>query len=260
MQFSVNGVTISSAEIGAEMQNHPADSPEGALAAAQRALLVRELLVQRAKQLGIAPSPQTDGAGRTETTEDALVRQVVEKEVEFPQISEDVCRRYFEERPERFMSPPLYEASHILFSVQRDDQDAYQAAEAKARELIESLAESPGRFGNLARRYSECPSGKSGGRLGQVSRGDTVPEVETFLESLEIGQLCPIPVKSPFGIHILRLDNRIEGRPLPFSTVRRRIEAHIRATGWKDAIKAHIRYLASEAEIEGTDELKLLGK
>ncbi len=65
---SVNGVEIDESEILAEAQNHPAENPGAALLAAARALVVRELLLQRAVELNLAPAREETADGRHETT------------------------------------------------------------------------------------------------------------------------------------------------------------------------------------------------
>ena len=64
---SVNGVVISRAAISRETQNHPASKPIEAWLAAARALVVRELLLQEARRVGIEPMPLQDAEGRRET-------------------------------------------------------------------------------------------------------------------------------------------------------------------------------------------------
>src|SRR3546814_17102656 len=70
---------------------------------------------------------------------------------------------------------------------------------------------------------SDCSSGKEGGHLGQITRGSAVPEFETFLFNLEVGQICPLPLKSRFGFHRARLDHPIAGPPLTFAPLTARI-------------------------------------
>ena len=83
-QVSVNGTRISEAEILAEAQHHPADTPGAAVYEAAQALVVRELLLQRASTLGIGSDPICEDGSRQETNEDALIRQVIDQEVEVP--------------------------------------------------------------------------------------------------------------------------------------------------------------------------------
>ena len=252
-KISVNGVGISVQEIAAEAQNHPAPTPDQAAEAAIQALVIRELLLQRAQELGLEPAPETDEEGRRETDEDALARQVLDAEIDLPQADDEVCQRYYENNKARFTSPVLYEAAHILFAAAPDDKDAYTAAVTKAEQTVKLLADRPGAFGDVAKELSDCPSGKNAGNLGQVSRGDTVPEVETFLDNLEEGQICPVPVKSRYGAHVLRLDRRIDGRQLPFDMVRDKIADYLQEASWRRAVAQYVRILAGQAEIDGAD-------
>ena len=105
----------------------------------------------------------------------------------------------------------------------------------------------------MARELSACPSGKQGGNLGQITRGSTVPEVETFLLQLEPGQLCPVPIRSRYGYHVLRLERRVDGRQLPFEAVHKNIAAYLDERVWRQAIRQYIRILAASADIRGID-------
>lgn len=255
----VNGVEIAPAAIAAETQNHPADNPEAAREAAARALVIRELLLQEARRLGLAAAPQTDEEGRRETDDEALIRAVLEREVRTPEADEASCRRYYDNNLGRFTSPDIYEAAHILLSVAPDDKDAYAAAVREAETMISLIAERPERLGPFARERSACPSAAEGGNLGQLTQGQTVPEFETFLFALDDGQLCPVPVKTRYGVHVLRLDRKIAGRTLPFETVKDGIAAYLADASWRRAASQYIRILAGRAEIVGVEIEKAEG-
>ena len=248
---SVNAVAIPPEAIAAEAQNHPSDTPDGAVEAAALALVIRELLLQRAKELGLEPTPAEDFDGRRETDEDALVRQVLDREVTTPEADEAACRRYYDNNLRRFRSPDLFEAAHILISADPEDVVAYEKATAWAMTLIGALQDDPGAFASLAREHSACTSASQGGNLGQLSKGQTVPEFETFLFNLEPGQLCPVPVKSRYGVHVLRLDRRIDGRTLPFAPVQDRIADYLVEASWRRGVTQYIRLLAGQADIQG---------
>ena len=250
----VNGTAIPATAVAAEVQNHPSDDPAIAVAEASRALVIRELLLQRANDLGMEPAPETDDAGRRETDDEALIRQVLEAEVIVPEADHSACHRYYENNLKKFASPVLYEATHILFAASPEDLSAYQEAVGKAERVIAALADArPNAMAKMAEELSDCPSGQNGGNLGQVARGDTVPEVETFLDNLEQGQLSPVPVKSRYGAHVLRLDRRIEGRQLPFDMVEDRIAAYLEEASWRRAVAQYVRLLAGQAAITGAD-------
>lgn len=251
--IQINGASIPQAAILAEAQNHPAETPEEALGAAAEALAVRELLLQEARRQGIAASPEADQKGRREAEDDGVIRSLLEREVTTPEADEASCRRYYDNNLKRFCSPELFEAAHILFSASPDDSAAYDKAAAEAEQVIAALQKDPREFASLARRLSACTSAQNEGRLGQITRGDTVAEFETFLVSLEEGQLCPVPVRSRYGVHVLRLDRRIDGRQLPFEAVRERIADYLQTASWQRAVAQYIRILAGQAEIRGID-------
>jgi len=252
-ELSINGVAIPEAAIAAEMQNHPAETAEAARADAERALAIRELLLQEARRQGLDAEPAAAEDGRQRTAEDALVDRLLEQEVTMPVADEAACRRYYENNLQRFRSLDLYEAAHILLAASPEDRDAYEAATREAELLIATLQQQPGEFEALAELRSACPSGKSGGRLGQVGRGQTVAEFETFLFALEPGQLCPVPVKTRYGAHVLRLDRRIEGRQLPFELVRERVADYLDEAVWRRATLQYLRILAGRATLQGVD-------
>lgn len=101
----VNGVLIREVEIAREVQHHDGRTIEEARAAAARALVIRELLLERARTLGLSPEPETDALGRWECDEEALVRQVLEREAPPTAPTEAECRRVYEQRRDLFDKP-----------------------------------------------------------------------------------------------------------------------------------------------------------
>src|SRR3974390_1418039 len=120
----VNNVTITRDAIVREMQHHAAAEPVAVWQKSARALVIRELLLQEAHRLGIRAEPETEGEGRRETDEEALIRRLIEREVTVPEPDNDTCRRYYEKNRARFRSADIYEASHILFAAMSNDEQA----------------------------------------------------------------------------------------------------------------------------------------
>jgi len=73
--------------------------------------------------------------------------------------------------------------------------------EKEARDLVEQIKTGKD-FTELARKYSECPSGKRGGDLGFFTKGQMVKEFEDTAFTMERGQVSE-PVKTQFGYHII---------------------------------------------------------
>jgi peptidyl-prolyl cis-trans isomerase C len=247
---SVNGVQIARDAIAREAQNHPAAKPIDAWRAAARALVVRELLIQEASRLAIAAEPLRDEDGRRETDDEARMRALVAQEIVTPEPDEAACRRYYEQNQRRFRSQDLCEVSHILLPGAANEA-GWKDAEETARTLLAVLAADPAAFPALARRHSVCPSREVGGSLGQIGPGQTVPEFETALGQLQVGRVHPEPIVSRYGLHIVRLDRRIEGRQLPFAIAQPLIASYLAEHVQRMAQRQYVTLLAGRARIEG---------
>ncbi len=249
----VNGVVIARAAIVREMQHHAASKPIEAWQQAARALVVRELLLQEARRLGVTGEPVSDSDGRRETDEEAMIRTLVEREVAVPEPDDASCRRYYEQNRARFRSADIYEASHILFAALPADAAAYKQARADAEAVLATLRDSPDSFAALAKAYSRCPSAAQGGNLGQITGGQTTLEFERALSKLAPGELATEPVETRYGFHIIRLDRKIEGRELPYELVADRIADYLRVSVRRRADAQYIARLVSAAQIEGIE-------
>ncbi len=251
----VNGELIPHSTIAAETQNHsaPRGKPGIAWRAAANALAMRALLLQEARQRRLEADPQEVGPGKFETEEEALIRQLLEAAVETTPPNEGELRAEWEKNPDRFRSPPLWEVSHILCACDPRDKSAREKALARATYLTELATRSPTGFAALAARESDCGSKASGGALGQLGPGDTVPEFEAALRPLEEGQITPEPVLSRHGYHIIRLDAVAEGQRLPYAAVRQKIASAIEKSNWVRASRDFVDRLIAAAEISGAD-------
>ena len=251
MPVSVNGVVIPRAEIAREVQNHPAAKPVDAWLAAARALVVRELLLQEARRLAISPRPHLDPEGRRETDDEAIVRQLVEQEVVTPEADEAACRRVYAQNPQRFRTSDLHGVRHILLAADPRDPAARQAARAAAGAVLAELAADPGRFAELAVAQSACPSARMGGNLGQITRGQTVPEFEAALARCAVGRVHDQPIETRYGFHIVLVERRVDGQQLPFELVRDQIADWLVRRVRHTAIRQYIAMLVGRAKITG---------
>ena len=242
---SVNGVQITPEAMAQELQYHPAESREEAVFLAARALVIRELLQQRIRELGVLLEV---GAGENE--EEAATRLLLEREVKVPDCDEATCVRYFESNRGRFHSAPLLAVRHILLECAPDDAEARHVAHSQAEVLLLSLQESPASFADLALKYSACPSKAQGGSLGQVSKGQTVPELERQLFTLAPG-LASKPLESRYGWHVICVDQRIEGQPMPYEAVATAIRTQLQQGVWQKALVQYLQTLIGAADVRG---------
>jgi peptidyl-prolyl cis-trans isomerase C len=114
----------------------------------------------------------------------------------------------------KFTPPDEIRASHVL--VETED-------EAKA--IIKEL-EGGGDFAKIAKEKSKDPgSAAQGGDLGYFSKGQMVPPFEEAAFALEVGQFTKTPVKSDFGWHVIRLDDKRKQQPPAFDQVKEQIKS-----------------------------------
>lgn len=243
----VNGVEIPRAAIAQETQNHPAHRPLDAMKSASTALVVRELLLQEARRLAVPIEPASDGEGRRETDEEALVRGLIDREVRTPEADRASCLRYYEQNRRGFRTPDLYAVRHILLLANRTDSPEV------AQAILARLVVDPHEFAILASAHSACPSGKTAGNLGQIGPGQTVPEFESSLARIAVGTIHSEPVQTRYGLHIVAVDRRIDGRFLPFELVHDRIATWMHEKVRRGAIRQYVAILVGKADIQGIE-------
>ncbi|HLS17809.1 MAG TPA: peptidylprolyl isomerase [Paenalcaligenes sp.] len=250
----VNGEKIDLQDIALEAQNHPMPQhkPGWAWHAAAQALVWRRLFLQEAKRRQIQAEPVELQPGRLETSEEALIRQLFEEATPEVHIDEADLRAHYEQNTDRYRGPSLYEAAHILFMADPKDPNACAQAKQKAQAVYEELLHQPKRFAHMAKEHSDCPSASDGGLMGQISTGDVVPEFEASLRTLEVGEIGK-PVQSRYGYHIIRLDHRAIGQPLPFETVLPQLREAKEKAHWIRASKAFMNDLLERSEVIGID-------
>jgi peptidyl-prolyl cis-trans isomerase C len=64
-------------------------------------------------------------------------------------------------------------------------------------------------FADMAKKHSQCPSGKQGGALGEFYPGQMVPEFDKVVFSDEVGKVHG-PVQTQFGFHLIEITSRSE--------------------------------------------------
>ena len=194
----------------------------------------RALLLKRASELGLAGG-----------NADEVLERLLELEVKTPEPTEEECRRYYERNPAKFRAGDLVEASHILFAI--TPRVPPGSLRAKAAEVHGIAAKDPSRFVELAAQYSNCPSAAQGGSLGQIGRGDTVPEFEAALfGDTRIGVL-PDLVATRHGFHVVLVARRIAGRAVPFEEARATIESFLRERSTERAVAQYLQILTEGA-------------
>lgn len=139
--------------------------------------------------------------------EELLSNYCIEKIVKDVRITEKEVEDFFNAHKEEFVAPERINVSHILV-------DSEEECLKIMDELNGGLA-----FEEAAKKYSSCPSKDAGGALGDATRGQFVPEFENAAFDAEVGKITG-PVKTQFGYHIIRVNDKAPSGAMEFDAVR----------------------------------------
>ena len=136
------------------------------------------------------------------------------------QFSGNEIRDYYENNLDRFVSNEERKSSHILVAI---DEDTTDEQAAKLINEIQTRLETE-TFEELAKQYSDDPgSAAQGGDLGWAETGLFVPEFESALFSMNVGDTSEA-VKTDFGYHLIRMDDIKPGQQQAFEDIEYELE------------------------------------
>lgn len=167
--------------------------------------------------------------------ENLLINYAADKAISSVSVSDKDAEDYYEQNKARFMSEDTVNASHILVD-----------SEEKALELLAKIRSGEISFEEAAFENSTCPSKENGGNLGDFGKGQMVPEFDTAVFAMEVGEISEAPVKTQFGYHLIKLNSKKAAELMPFAEIAPEI---------KEALLQEKRRAAYESKI---NQLKIL--
>ena len=121
-------------------------------------------------------------------------------------IKEREIRRYYKKNIGNYVTPPQVKARHILLKVVPNAPEKLVTEKKEALQRLLEKINSGESFEELAKSFSEDGSSSDGGDLGWFKPGEMVPAFEDAAFSMGIGQVSEI-VRSPFGLHLIKVDD-----------------------------------------------------
>lgn len=199
-------------------------------------LVDMHVMADAAQAAGVADTPKYK-ARMAFLTAQALRSAYVEDELQ-AKITEDEIKARYEKDIAGYVAPEEVHARHIL--VKTEDE---------ANAIIKQLADG-GDFQAIAKEKSEDPGSKvNGGDLGFFSKGQMVPEFEAEAFALKPGETSTKPVKTQFGYHVLKVEER-RTQPVPtLDQVREQVVEMVR----RDKYQQTLTKLRGEAKVEILD-------
>lgn len=142
-------------------------------------------------------------------------------------VSAEAVNDYYQKNTAAYTTPERVDVRHILLRLAEDAPPAeVQKAQARLEGLLADLKKGAS-FEDLARKNSEDPTtAPKGGEVGLIAHGDTVPPFEEAAFALKQGEVSA-PVRTSFGLHLIKLNKRQESRVQPMAEVEDAIRKQI---------------------------------
>lgn len=218
----VDGVQVSDAEI-AEQFGHDREQVNLLFVRVPVDAVAASITVDDAE----AAKWLADHSDRYRTAPQVRVRYAAYLPQEFAALakpSDEAITAYYDaHRDDRFTAPEEVRARHILFKLEPGaDEKARAAARKKAEDAL-AKAKGGADFAKLAKERSEdTATAAEGGDLGTFGRGKMIAPFETAAFALEPGGISEV-VETPFGFHVIKVEEKRAGGPKPLDTVRAEI-------------------------------------
>lgn len=195
---------------------------------------------------------------------DSMARQLLDGQIKGKvNVSDKDVQKFYDENKERFLRPESYRAQHIFISIYPPEileKNSIEELEAK-RESLTSQAEkkanavykelsSGGDFAELAKKYSDdAGSSGKGGDLDFIYKGIFDPAFDEAVSKLKPGEASGV-VKTPYGFHIIKLNETRPPEYAPFSEVKEPIQKFLFMDESKKLAHDYITALKKKAKIE----------
>jgi parvulin-like peptidyl-prolyl isomerase len=160
-------------------------------------------------------------------------------------------RKAFDAAPDRFASPETVRARHILLGLKPEAKpEEVEAAKKKADDLYTQVTKGGASFETLATANSDDPGSKAnGGDLGFFPRGMMVPDFEKVAFETAPGKVAP-PIKTQFGFHIIKVEEKKAAEKADFEKVRAQIEQDMLLRERSKLLQTKLEEMRSSPKVE----------
>jgi peptidyl-prolyl cis-trans isomerase C len=233
----VDGEAITLAEVAEAARELP-EELRGAPPQILFPVLLDQMITQRAvvvaaRRAGLDRDPAV--AARIRRAEEQELQQALIRREVAGGVGEEALRRRYDQAVGSRPAEDEIRARHILVP-----------SEAEARAALAEARRPGADFAEIARRRSTGPGAREGGDLGFFRRGDMVPEFAAAAFALQAGQISEAPVQSPFGWHVIKVEERRAAPPPAFEEVRDQLRQQL----LEEQVNAAVERIRSAARVE----------
>jgi peptidyl-prolyl cis-trans isomerase C len=233
----VDGTEIRLSELQAEAQRLP-DELRGMPAPMLMPLLLDQMITQKAitaaaRAQNLAQEPEV--AARLRRAEDETLQQALITRAVAPALTDEALRARYQREVAGRPAEEEVRARHILVPT-----------EAEARTALAEARRAGADFAEVARRRSTGPGSREGGDLGFFKRADMIPEFATAAFAMQPGEISEAPVRTQFGWHVIKVEERRAVPPPAFEEARE----SLRQRAFEEAVTAEVERVRAGARIE----------
>jgi peptidyl-prolyl cis-trans isomerase C len=242
----INNVSISLGEFQQMLERQPLEgkmkllSQKGTRDFLENYVIPREVLYQEAKKNGLDKDKEIlvkiEDARRAILI-DALLEEALRKRGE---VSEEEVQRYYKENPTLFTEPQEIKIRHIVVNT-----------EPALKEVVTKLSQGES-FEKLASAYNIGHFKEDGGNLGYIRRGQLAPPFAQFEEAAfslrKRGEISEV-VSTPYGYHIIRLEDLRDTTLKPLKRVKERIRFFLEPKKKQEAYLEYVKEAKSKAKV-----------
>lgn len=242
----INDVSISLEEFQQMLEKQPLEGKMRLLSEKatrdflENYLIPREVLYQEARKKGL--DQKKDVVAKIEDARrailiDALLEEGLRGKGE---VSEEEIQRYYKENQALFTEPEEIKIRHIVVDT-----------EPALKEVVTKLSQGES-FEKLASTYNIGNFKADGGNLGYIRRGQLAPRFAQFEEAAfslrKKGEVSEV-VRTPYGYHIIRLEDMRGSTLRPLSQVKERIRFFLQPKKKQEAYLEYVKEAKSRARI-----------
>jgi peptidyl-prolyl cis-trans isomerase C len=242
----INDVSISLEEFQQMLEKQPLEgkmkllNQKGTRDFLENYIIAREVLYQEAKKTGLDKNKEILAKiedARRAILIDALLEEVLRGRGD---VSEEEIQRYYKENPTLFKEPQEIKIRHIVVNT-----------EPALKEVVTKLSQGES-FEKLASIYNIGKFKEDGGNLGYIRRGQLAPPFAQFEEAAfslrKSGEISEV-VSTPYGYHIIRLEDLRGSTLKPLNQVRERIRFFLQPKKKQEAYLEYVKEAKSKAKV-----------
>ena len=252
---TVNGTAITDTDVEMTLMNAtqgrfnqlPADKQQLFKEQVLQQLVGKELIFSDAKESGILKSKEFKDEFekvKVRVQKELAVQFWLKKILDKITISTKELKDYYNKNKEEFNQQESVHARHILVK----SEDEAKKIIAQLKHLSGNLLKD--KFIQLAKEKSTGPSASKGGDLGYFAKGQMVPEFNSKVFSMKVGEITTEPVKTQFGYHVIYLEDKQEAKTRDFDEVKNFIEQRLKLEKFKDVMSTKMKELHNKAVIK----------